>query len=137
MILIDTSVLVALVDERDALHVRAKRDLRRLKGPFAIPSAVLVESGVLLDAEHERRRLAALLDALRMQPIEPSVPFWAELFEWLLRYSDHDPDVCDAVLVLLAFRHSLAIWTYDREFRKVWRRPDGKALKLVPSARHG
>jgi predicted nucleic acid-binding protein len=133
MILLDSNVLVALADERDRLHKRAWSDLRGLKGPFGVPSAVLVESCVFLEAAHERARLRAMLDSLRMQPLEPTTPWWSDLFAWLSHYAEHAPDFCDAMLVLLATRHASSIWTYDKEFRNIWRRLDGKALKIVGS----
>lgn len=45
MILVDTNVLVALVDERDRLHVRARGDLKRVgKKELGVTSAVLTET---------------------------------------------------------------------------------------------
>lgn len=135
MILIDTNVLVALVDERDQLHARATRDLSKLTGPFGVMSAVLSEACFLLDQAYLRARLGMLLERLPMVAIEPSAPWWNDVFQWLDRYADHTPDLCDALLVTHSSRTQAQIWTYDSEFKTVWRKPDGKKLTLVGSTR--
>jgi hypothetical protein len=51
---------------------------------------------------------------------------------WLLEHADHHPDWTDACLAVLSGRDStLQVWTYDREFRATWRRPDGSAIPLA------
>ena len=37
------------------------------------------------------------------------------------------------MLVVTAALQKSAIWTYDAEFTKLWRSPEGKALQLVGS----
>ncbi len=132
MILLDTNVVVALVDERDRLHARAKRDLGKLTGPFAVTSVVLSEACFLLVESYLRQRLQLLLASLSVSPVEPEPPWWNEVFTGLIRYAEHTPDLCDAMLVVLASKNAWPIWTYDTEFRKVWRRLDGRHLKVVP-----
>lgn len=132
MILLDTNVLAALVDERDSLHERAHRDLHKLKGPFALTSAVLVETCILIRLPHLRQRLWAALERLQMQHIEVMPSQWSDIFLWLEGYASHLPDLCDAILLALSERQSLPIWTYDREFRTIWRTPTGKSPKVVP-----
>ena len=133
MILVDTNVLVALVDERDAMHDVAGRDLKRFHAEgLAVTSLVLGEALFLLPKRYQRKRLVLLLERLRPEPLELESPWWAEVFAWIDRYADHEPDLADAQLVALVSRdrrHS--IWTYDREFRNVWRKPDGSALAVV------
>lgn len=135
MILVDTDVLVALVDERDRLHARALRDLGKLKGPFGVTSAVLSEACFLLEPSYLRDRLALLLERLRAEPVEPPGPFWPEVFAWLRAYADHVPDFCDALLIALSARSGSPIWTYDTEFSAVWRLPNGKKVPLAVGAR--
>ncbi len=55
MILIDTNVLVALVDEGDGLRGLAMADLGKFKGPYEILDAVLVETYFLLNDSNLRR----------------------------------------------------------------------------------
>ncbi len=135
MILVDTNVLVALVDEKDRLHLRAKRDLRKLKGPFAVASPVLTEACFLLEQPYLRGRLAMLLERLPAEPIEPEPPWWPDIFAWLSTYAEHTPDLCDAVLVMLAARSGSRVWTYDTEFSSVWRLPNGRRIPLTASTR--
>jgi len=133
MILVDTNVLVALVDERDAIHRLASRDLERhYPLGLGVTSPVLAEALFLLPKRYLRQRLALLVDRLRPTPVELEPPWWAEVFSWVDRYADHEPDLADAHLVILATRDPRhKIWTYDREFRDVWRKADGSALSIV------
>jgi predicted nucleic acid-binding protein len=133
VILLDTNVLVALVDERDGLHKRAQRDFGKLKGPFAVTSAVLVEACFLLRSDYLRARLHAILEMFGMKHVEVSAQQWPEIFQWLHDYASHVPDLCDAILVSFAYRETVSIWTYDKEFRTIWRTPHKKALKVVPA----
>ena len=135
MILLDTNVLVALVDERDRLHSRAKRDLRKIAGPFGLTSVVLSETCFLMPESYLRERLRLLLDRLPIGPIELEEPWWSDIFDWFGRYAEHEPDLCDAMLAVMASRKACPIWTYDSEFKRLWRRPDGKALRVLPLAR--
>ena len=71
MILIDTTPLVALCDERDPYHARAMRDLDRLStkgGGFVTCTAVLTESSYHLSSPYGLRRLT---DALKDHSIAP------------------------------------------------------------------
>ena len=135
MILVDTNVVVALVDERDRLHARAKRDLRKIAGPFGLTSVVMSEACFLMPETYLRERLRLLFDRLPIRPIELEEPWWSDVFDWLVRYAEHEPDLCDAMLAVLASREACPIWTYDGEFKHLWRRPDGKALRVVPLVR--
>jgi predicted nucleic acid-binding protein len=135
MILLDTNVLVALVDERDHLHGRAKRDLGKLAGPFGVLSVVLAEACFLLEEGYLRGRLSMLLERLPAVPTEPEAPWWADVFAWLDDYADQSPDLCDALLVTLAHRSQARVWTYDSEFVKVWRLPGGKRVPTITASR--
>jgi predicted nucleic acid-binding protein len=137
MILVDTNVLVALVDERDRLHSVAKRDLKRLGGSrMGVTSPVLTECFFLLAADYLRRRLAFLLEDLGVAPVELEPPWWDDVFDWLSRYAEHEADFADAQLAVLSGRNRAhKVWTYDRDFRSIWRRPDGSKIPLLGSQR--
>ena len=132
MILVDTSVLVALVEERDAHHARASRDLRRARGEaLFVMEAVVSEACFLLPGRSARRRLRFLFDALSVRRLVLEEPWQGEVFDWLDRYATHDPDFADAQLVVSASRNARSrVWTYDREFKTIWRRTDGKRIAL-------
>jgi predicted nucleic acid-binding protein len=136
VILIDTTPLVALCDERDQHHARALRDLNRLstKGGFVTCAAVLTESCYHLSSGYGRRRLTDVFADLSIAPVaeESKADVWAEVFEWLLRYAQHAPDLADGMLAVLSGRHrGMRIWTYDSEFGKIWRRTDGTRIPLA------
>jgi predicted nucleic acid-binding protein len=135
MILVDTNVIVGLIDDRDRLHTRARRDLRKLKGPFGTTGVVLSEVCFLLVQDHLRARLRLMLEQLPIAIVESQQSSWSEVFEWLARHADHEPDLCDAMLAVLATQTASRIWSYDGEFRKVWRGSDGKALRVLPATR--
>jgi predicted nucleic acid-binding protein len=133
MILIDTNVLVALVDERDRLRSRAMSDLTKLKGPFGILDAVLVETFFLLGQPYLRRRVRFVLERLTVLHMQIQTEWWSTIFDWLEKYARHEPDLCDAALVVAATHEKRSIWTYDTEFAKLWRTPEGRPLQLVGS----
>lgn len=137
MILVDTNVLVALVDERERLHATAKRDLKRFeKRELGVTTAVLTECTFLLSAKYLRQRLAFLLEQLAVAAVELEPPGWKEVFDWLDRYAEHEPDFADAQLAVICGRKRAdRVWTYDKEFRNIWRRPDGSKIPLLGSPR--
>jgi predicted nucleic acid-binding protein len=135
MILIDTTPLVALCDARDAKHRTAVKHLESLAGDeLAVCDAVLTEACFHLPHQSQRERLRVLLRDLDVQPL-PLVlesTSWLEVLDWLTKYADHEPDWADACLAVLSGQDkNLKIWTYDREFRTVWRRPDRTIIPLA------
>jgi hypothetical protein len=75
-----------------------------------------------------------LLHGLGLQPlpVAQELDFWLEVLDWLAKYADHEPEWADACLAVLSGRDSgLKVWTYDREFRTTWRRPDGSTIPLA------
>ncbi len=118
MILIDTTPLVALCDARDSKHQTALKHLGALAtDEFAVCDAVLTEACFHLPHQSQRHRLRAMLHDLSIQPL----PVTYERTFWL-----------DACLAVLSGRdRDLKVWTYDREFRTTWRRPNGTAIPLA------
>lgn len=135
MTLVDTGPLVALCDARDPYHRRAVRHLRDLSATsFATCEAVIAEACFHLAHEAQRLRLRALLERLEVAflPARPDPRFRSDVFDWLLKYADHEPDWTDGCLAVLCGRDAAArVWTYDREFGTTWRRPDGGAIPLA------
>ena len=134
MILIDTGPLVALCDPRDSHHKTAAKQLTRLAAPIGTCEAVLMEACFHLPRRIQRQRLRALLDALdilRMTGAEER-DLWIDVLEWLTKYGDHDPDWADGCIAVLSGRDErVKVWTYDREFRTTWRRPNGTVFPLA------
>jgi hypothetical protein len=101
---------------------------------FALCDAVLTEACFHLPHRSQRQRLRALLDGLGVQPVPVAneSTFWLEVFEWLGKYADHEPDWANGCLAVLSGRDQHAkVWTYDREFRTTWRRPNGTVIPLA------
>lgn len=135
MIVVDTTPLVALCDARDSKHRTALKHLESLAATeLAVCDAVLTEACFHLPHRSQRQRLRALLHDLDIQPLPVTheSAFWLEVFDWLGKYAEHEPDWADACLAVLSGRdEGLRVWTYDREFRNVWRRPNGTAIPLA------
>ena len=135
MILIDTTPLVALCDPRDGLSSRAIADLDRVaKRGIVLCEPVLTEACFLLNHPVQRARLQRLVIEIGMSPpaIEDQKELRLEVFAWLARYSEHEPDWADGYLAVVSEREKGArVWTYDREFRTTWRRPDGTRIPLA------
>ena len=139
MILIDTTPLVALCDGRDRRHRRALKDLGALASTrLGVCEAVLMEACFHLPSREQRHRLRAALDGLHIAavPGPDDRKFWLDVLDWLSKYADHEPGWADGCLAVLSGRDaSLKVWTYDREFRTTWRRPDGTVIPMAVSGR--
>jgi predicted nucleic acid-binding protein len=135
VILIDTTPLVALCDARDSKHRTALKHLELFASDeLGVCDAVLTEACFHLPNRSQRQRLRALLRDLSMQapPLTDERAFWLDVFDWLAKYADHEPDWADACLAVLSGRdRDVKIWTYDREFRTTWRRPNGTTIPLA------
>jgi predicted nucleic acid-binding protein len=139
VILIDTGPLVALCDQRDGRHRTALADLAALlPARLALCESVLTEACFHLPHHQQRQRLWRWLDELDVAPapFEAGPDFWADIFAWLARHEEHEPDWADACLAVLSGRETAAkVWTYDREFTTTWRRLDGSAIPLTAARR--
>lgn len=139
MILIDTGPLVALCDVRDPKHETAVDNLQKLaRAEFATCDAVVAEACFHLPRRAQRQRLRAVLDDLDVVAIPGATDagFRYDVFAWLLKYADHEPDWADAcIAVLCGGDRTLSVWTYDKEFHTTWRRPDGTRIPLAVTLR--
>lgn len=137
MILLDTAPLVALCDPSDSLNRTAVRDLDRLaRQPMVACSPVLTEACALLPYAAQRRRLRRILVDLSITAyrVDDDAGLWLEVFDWLDRYEEHEPDWADGYLAVVSGRERrFRVWTYDREFRTIWRRADGSRIPLALS----
>ena len=138
MILVDSNVLIGLADPRDRLNARAVADVKRLCGQeLLLVAPVVTEVCFLLPDSHLRRRVRDLVHDLRMRPLtfpdEGRVR--TEVFTWLERYAEHEPDWVDGYLAVACGREKrFKVWTYDRDFRALWRRPDDTRIPLAAKA---
>jgi predicted nucleic acid-binding protein len=134
-ILIDAGPIVALCDSRDEKHRLAVKHLESLSSnEFAVCEAVLTEACFHLPYRSQRQRLRAVLNDLSAQrvPAANESAFWLAVFDWLIKYADHEPDWADGCLAVLSeLDRDIRVWTYDREFRTTWRRPNGTLIPLA------
>jgi len=114
------------------------------ENPFR-PATVTNQSEIMLSASlrvrparaDQRGRLSLLLERLPIAPLVVDHPsaLRREIFAWLAKYAEHDPDYADAELCVLAARDKrLRIWTYDSEFTRVWRKSSGRRVALIGQA---
>jgi predicted nucleic acid-binding protein len=99
---------------------------------FATTSPVLSEACFLLPAPNDRQRLRYLIQTLEIAVVETPSPWWTDVFDWLERYQEQEPDLADAqIAVLCSKQPTCRVWTYDDEFRTIWRRADGSRMPLA------
>jgi predicted nucleic acid-binding protein len=128
----DTRVITH--DPSDSLHPRALRELALAAKPRLLSPPVITEAMHLLGARGYPARLQAMVD---QQTFRFEVaPTWAKHASRALasmkRYEEHEPDFADAFLVAwLEHEPRAKIWTFDSDFRTVWRSAKGKTLRLV------
>jgi hypothetical protein len=95
---------------------------------------VLTEVCALLPFPMQQRRLRRLFDefSVAAYPADDEPRLWQDVFAWLDRYAEHEPDWVDGYLAVVSARERQArVWTYDREFRTIWRRPDGSRIPVL------
>ena len=137
MIVVDTSLLVALLNEDDANHARAVRWYQRTHDALATTPLVLSETDHLVLARLGR----AARTAFRADVAEGAydVTWWpdapAQAVGVAERYADLGLDLTDATLVALAARlDTVEMATFDeRHFRAVRPLSAGPAFRLLPA----
>lgn len=134
MIVIDTNVVVALINPVDPLNRRVLSDLPGLRRrEFYVTTSILSEAAFFLTRPDQRRRLFEVIVDLHIQALTVDErQLWSDIGKWMNHYADHSPDWVDAhIAVLCGYDARLHVWTYDREFATIWRRPDGSAIPLA------
>jgi predicted nucleic acid-binding protein len=137
MIVIDTSVIYALLDRRDRLHEQAAAWYRGVDEDVATTPMVLAE----VDHLAMTRAGAEAADAFRrdVRAGAYAIEWWAEAAELSAeiadRYRDAALGMTDASLVALAARiGTTRVATFDeRHFRAVRPLSDGTAFVLLPA----
>jgi predicted nucleic acid-binding protein len=107
---------------------------RLAQKPLVLCLPVLTEVCFLLSHRVQRERLRRFLAAFSVAAYrsEDESRLWSETFDWLMRYHEHSPDWADGYLTVVSGKQkAFKVWTYDREFRTTWRRPDGTRVPLA------
>jgi predicted nucleic acid-binding protein len=100
-VLLDTGVLVALLDRNDAWHTRATHWIGAFHGHLHTVEAVLVETAFFLPAR-QCAQLAELAAGPSLTLHHPDSAGHARIAQLLRKYADQDPDWADAALIWLA-----------------------------------
>lgn len=106
MIVLDTSGLLAALDESERSHQSARRILERDAGPLLLSPFVLAELDYLLAARNVEAEISLLRDvgdrAYRLEPMtNEDIEAAAEIVE---RYADLNIGLADASIVVIAQR---------------------------------
>ena len=133
-VLLDSSVIVALLDRSQPAHSECLEVVRGLAGPFFTCEAVIAESCHLLRNLEGARE--AVLDniAAGIFQIAFQISQEASAVKALLRkYRDRRIDLADACLILLATDYETGdILTLDRDFH-VYRWGRNKLFRILPA----
>jgi predicted nucleic acid-binding protein len=132
-VLLDTGVIVGLLDRSERLHDACAETVRELEAPLITCEAVIAESCYLL------RKLAGAAEAVIDNVAAGifQIPFQlsqeaAGVKQILRKYRDRQIDLADACLIRLADEFGTAdILTLDRDFA-VYRWGRNKAFRMLP-----
>src|SRR5262249_55874519 len=106
-------------------------DLRHaVRQPLRVFDSVLAEAHFLLPESAARKRIWFLLTRLAIRSLVFDETWWPDIESWLEKYAEHEPDFADAQLVVASSVKKSRVWTYDGEFKTVWRRLDGSRIPL-------
>jgi len=107
-----------------------------VKAALSVPTA---GAGVKfhLRSHFARQKLRTLIGELNVSVREISAGTVTAAMDWMAVYAEQEPDFADAVMVVLTTEIKASrVWTYDREFRRTWRKPDGSAIPLALRSRN-
>ena len=132
-VLLDTGVIVALLDRSEKLHRACAETLQELEAPLITCEAVITESCYLLRnlkgaAEAVIENVAAGIFQIPFQLSREA----AGVKQVLRKYRDRQIDLADACLIHLADEFATPdILTLDRDFA-VYRWGRNKAFRMLP-----
>ncbi len=139
MILLDTSGLLAAIDESQRLHRECRLALAAAAPPLLLSPFVLAELDYLLMRHVGARAQAALLEdvargAYRLEPF--SADDVTHAAEVMSRFADLNIGLADASLVVLAERHGVSqVLTLDLRHFEALRIGARKRFTLLPNVR--
>ena len=132
--LLDTGVLVALIDRDDDAHEVAVESLGRFRGVLATTEAVLTEAVHLLGTTHYGRDACLRFFLREGATLFPSsLHSLARCREIMEKYADLPADYADATLIALSEEIGTSmIFTLDRRGFSTYRDRDGGAFEIRP-----
>lgn len=137
MIVLDTSGLLAAIDDSQRRHVSCAEALADARAPLILSPFVLAELDYLLAAEVGADAEAALLNEVargvyRLETFSASEV--ATALEIITRYRDLGIGLADASIVVLAHKYGVReILTLDERHFRALRTIDRKKFRLLPA----
>lgn len=137
MILLDTSGLLAALDESQRLHSQCLKALRAASPPLLLSPFVLAELDYLLMRHVGAQAQTALLEevargAYRLEPFDADDI--ARAGAVMNRFADLEVGLADASLVVLAERHNVSrVLTLDARHFNALRIGERKRFTLLPA----
>ena len=134
--IVDTSVLLAYFDDKDAAHDYVCSPIEHADEPLIVSPFVVAELDYLLLSRYgvaiETRVLRELASGA-WELAEVSLSQLRDATDLVVHYNDFKIGITDAVNVVLAQAYrTTRVATLDRRHFSVLRRPDGRALTIVP-----
>lgn len=132
--LVDTGVILALLDKDDAWHRRCQEVYNASRLPLLTSEAVLTEAFHLTERDLGNIEALWILlrsGAVKMAPIsDEELP---EIYSLMSKYRDRPMDFADATLVYLAARESVnLIFTIDHDDFETYRIAGQKRFNILP-----
>jgi uncharacterized protein len=131
-VIVDTSVLVALIDRRDRYHAWVTEQLTQIAPPLLTCEAVISETWFLLQRVQNGRE--TLLQLLNHRQVEVQFNLDAELVTvvaLLTRYHSVPVSLADAELVRMAELYAnSSIFTLDSDFQ-IYRKNRDRLIPLI------
>ena len=137
MIILDTSGLLAALDESQRMHAAAVAALRGAPVPWILSPFVLTELDYLLATRVGQAAERALLAEIgrgvyRLETLEADDIATAERL--IGRHADLDIGLADASIVVLANRFGVRdVLTLDERHFRVLRGPGGRPFRVLPA----
>lgn len=135
-IVLDTSGLLAAIDEEQRLHDEARQALENTRASLVLSPFVLAELDYLISTKIGFDAEAAMLEevergAYRLEPFLAEDVRSAKRF--IKSYSDLEIGMADASNVVLAHRYdTLDILTLDQRHFRTLRGPNNQPFRLLP-----
>ncbi len=124
LIVVDTSVLVALLNPRDQNHVQTLRRLKAFRAHDTLKTSQIAKiefiGHVTRWKTEKDNRLRKLQEFDRLDWIieEHTAPDYHEADNWWRQYADWPIDYPDALILATAVRlKAQTVWTYDTRFK--------------------
>jgi uncharacterized protein len=137
MLVLDSSGLLAAIDDRQEDHVAAREVLASACGPFLLSPFVLAELEYIILTRMGQRQESALLGevargAYRLEPFSPEDV--AEAVSVIERYPDLEVGLAKASVVVLANRYDIRdVLTLDEPHFRVLRGMRDRPFRLLPA----